>query len=238
MTWALISTGSNVTVSSGSASLPYPAGSGSGAGAGNCVIVSCAQNAAAQGFTITGFNPLVSNTTDCSFAYFWRVLDGFEGANITCGNTAGNGGTFDASLFSGNPSAANFAASIVLTNHAQTSSQTGLSWAALALSGVGSPAGCLILGGGAKAILPSSFNTPSPWTGKLGQGVSPNPDFGYISEYVIQTTSTNISSGSWTLGGDSSAATCSVIAAILPGVSTPVPLAPMALGGMVVQVCQ
>src|ERR1700761_5142223 len=183
MTWNFLSTGSNVTATSGTASLPYPSGSGSGSGVGQCVFVSCAHNAAAQGFTITGFTLLVSNTADCSFAYFYRVLDGSEGANITCGNTAGNGGTFDASLFSGNPIAANFAASIVLTNHTQSSSQSGLAWAALALSGVGSPANCLILGGGAKAILPSGFPTPSPWTGQLGQGVSPASVFGYVSEY-------------------------------------------------------
>lgn len=179
------------------------------------------------------FTALASRTTNNSTFLFYRVLNGSEGA--TTNVTVSNSMTYQMACFTGNPTAANMPASILSPAISGSSSSAGLNWPALTIAPGND--GCLVLGVGAKASNLTSFNTPSPWTNEIGHSITSDAGEAFVWDYVIQNAATNISAGSWTVGGDSTVAHQALVVAILPAIAV-VPYPPMALGGMVAQICQ
>lgn len=229
MSWSLQSVTAKQS-GSGAVAVTYPAS----LAVGDAVFLFCNRGfGTGITFTAADFTALVSRTTNNSNAILYRVIDGTEGSTESVTNSAGQNCSYFMARFTGGPSAANFASSIIGTAATGTGGSTGLHWPALTVS----TGGALVLVAGVKQASITSFDTPSPWTGELVHSATSDGGQAFVVDYEIQTAAANITSGLWTLGGDSSASNQAIIAAILPAAGY-VPLAPMALGGMNVQVCQ
>jgi hypothetical protein len=96
---------------------------------------------------------------------------------------------------------------------------------------IGSNDNCLVMVFGIKQANLTSFDTPSPWDAELQHSITSDGGQAFVADYQIQTTAANITSGAWTLGGDSSASNSAIGIVILPAAAV---VAPPSSGGIFV----
>lgn len=138
----------------------------------------------------------------------YRVADGTEGASVVV--TGAGNISCSMSRFTGGPTAANFATSIIGTSSTGTS-DVNLTWPSLTIVPNNN---CLVLTGGVKQVNLTSFNVPSPWTAEINHSLTSEGGQAFVWDYLIQTTATDITAGSWTITPTTSGPRSAIIAAI------------------------
>lgn len=224
MTWAFQSVTTKQS-GSGTVAVNYP----SSLAVGDTVFLFCARGfGSGITFSAADFTPLVSRNTQNSAAILYRVVDGTEGATENVSSTPSNNCTYWMARFTGGPSSANFAASIINTATAGFNN-TGLHWTSLTI-GAGNDNGLVLVLATKQASL-TSYDVPATWTGEIVHSVTSDGGQSFVSDYQIQSTATSITSGNWAVTGDASAVNQVVMAAILPAVAV---VAPPSSGGIFV----
>jgi hypothetical protein len=149
---------------------------------------------------------------------YGKIATGAEAGSITI--TAGSTGQCSAQIarFSGPPTT--LTGIVHATSH--TGGSTGLHIPRLSALTITQP-NCLVVGIGAKNNGASGMPVPAGFTAEIGEG-SANSFHCMVWDYVIQTTATNIASGTWTTtSGDSNVSSCGLVVALVAGTVTTTP---------------
>lgn len=187
--------------------------------AGDIFICGLVHTIAAETFTFsdTDFQSIVIRTGNASISLWWKVANGTESGNFTVQSSDDSGGLYaQAVSFTGGPVAAN-SGNVAASATFGGSAATGLSFPSLTIAANN----CLVIVLGGKNCGANTFSVPGAFTAELGEAHFSTSEC-MVWDYVIQTTATNITGTTWTIGsGDASATRVSVIAALLPGTGAP-----------------
>lgn len=152
---------------------------------------------------------LYSRATNGSIELFAKIATGSESGNITLSSSANARVNAQIARFTGGPTT--LTGIVHASANSGGSAATGLPYAGLTIT----QPNTLVLIAGGKQVNVTSFDDVAGFT-EIGEGNGGTTNC-LVWNYAIQTTAADLTAGSWTVNGDSSAARSTISVALLAG---------------------